>query len=109
MLKGFLTFVREQGVVGIAVGIAIGLAATETVQVIVKEFINPLVGWILSWLGGAGDLVGRTWVVAEGDHALAFKWGAILNSVIALLATAFVVYWLVHKLKLDRLDKKKDD
>jgi large-conductance mechanosensitive channel len=37
-----------------------------------------------------------------------FGWGAILGAIITLLATAFVVYQLVHIAKLDRMDKKKD-
>jgi large-conductance mechanosensitive channel len=38
-----------------------------------------------------------------------FSWGAILSSIITLLATALVIYWLIHIAKLDKLDKKKKD
>ena len=37
------------------------------------------------------------------------KRGLIISAIITLLATAFVVYQFVHVLKLDRIDKKKDD
>jgi large-conductance mechanosensitive channel len=40
--KGFVDFVREQGVVGLAVGLAIGTAAGAAVKEIVDQFINPL-------------------------------------------------------------------
>ena len=40
---GFMNFVREQGVVGLAVGLAIGTAAGASVKVIVDELIAPLV------------------------------------------------------------------
>jgi len=31
-----------------------------------------------------------------------------VSSLITLIATAFVIYLIIHLLKLDRLDKKKD-
>ena len=42
MVQDFLKFVREQGVVGIAVGIAIGIQAAAFVNTIVEGFINPM-------------------------------------------------------------------
>ena len=41
---GFMTFIREQGVVGLAVGLAIGTAAGDTVKKLVAAFIDPLTG-----------------------------------------------------------------
>lgn len=107
-LGQFLNFVREQGVVGLAVGLAIGTAAGAAVKQIVDGFINPIVGFII----GGIDLSQLTWVVVapnvDGRGGLVFSWGAILSSLITLLATALVIYWLVRVAKLDRLDKKKD-
>ena len=104
--KGFVDFVREQGVVGLAVGLAIGTAAGAAVKEIVVQFINPLVGFVL----GGADLAKLTWNtgLSRGGDDLVFGWGAILGAIITLLATAFVVYQLVHIAKLDRMDKKKD-
>ncbi|HRQ98334.1 MAG TPA: MscL family protein [Candidatus Saccharibacteria bacterium] len=105
---GFIDFIRTQGIVGLAVGLAIGTAAGAAVKQIVDGFINPIVGFLI----GGVDLSEMTWVVVKanshGKGGLEFSWGAILSSIITLLATAFVIYWLVHIAKLDRLDKKKD-
>lgn len=105
---GFITFVREQGVVGLAVGLAIGTAAGAAVKQIVDGFINPIVGFLI----GGIDLAKLKWVIvapkADGTGGLALSWGAILSALITLVATAFVIYFLVHLAKLDRLDKKKD-
>ncbi|TXG76125.1 MscL family protein [Patescibacteria group bacterium] len=104
---GFLTFVREQGIVGLAVGLAIGTAAGASVKVIVDELISPLVALMTQGV----DLNSLRFVIkvaAEGQKEVAIGWGAILSSLITLLATAFVIYWLVHIAKLDRLDKKKE-
>lgn len=104
--KGFSDYVREQGVVGLAVGLAIGTAAGEAVKSLVENLINPIVGFIL----GGTDLSKYSWnVITIGDdRSLTIGWGAILGAVITLLATAFVIYQVVHLAKLDRMDKKKD-
>ena len=105
ILKEFVTFVREQGVVGLAVGLAIGLKAGDAVGSLVDNFISPLVGYIL----GGADLSGLKWEtgLVRGGEELVFGWGAIVNAVIILLATAFVVYFIVDKAGLTKLDKKK--
>lgn len=103
IIKDFVGFVREQGVVGIAVGIAIGLQAAGLVSTLVDQFINPLVGIILQ----GTDLTGIESNVEVGDAAVTFGWGLILQALITFLATAFVVYFIVEKSGLAKADKKK--
>lgn len=101
---GFVEFIRTQGVIGLAVGLAIGTAAGDTVKRLVEGFINPIVQFIV----GSGDtLATATWSVELFGRSADFAWGAAVSSFITLLATALVIYWLVHIFKLDRLDKKK--
>lgn len=104
MVKGFMDFAREQGVVGIAVGIAIGLQATTVVGTIVDGFISPIVAIILQ----GTDLSSIRTTVDVGNTTTTFEWGQIITSVLVLLATAFVVYFIVDKAGLTKLDKKKD-
>ena len=101
----FMNFVREQGVVGLAVGLAIGTAAGASVKQIVEGFINPLINLLV---GSQEGLMAAKWHVEIGDRVADFAWGAVLSSLITLLATALVIYWLVKVAKLDRLDKKKE-
>ena len=105
--NGFISFIREQGVVGLAVGLAIGTAAGASVKSIVDGFINPIVGFLV----GGIDLVKLKWTVVspgtDGTGGLIISWGAIVSSLITLVATAFVIYLIIHFAKLDRLDKKK--
>lgn len=105
-INGFMKFVREQGVVGLAVGLAIGASAGTAVKAIVDEFINPIVGFIV----GGADLSSQKWEIVKATEtsarSLTIGWGAIVSAIITLLATAFVVYQIVHVAKLDRLDKK---
>ncbi len=104
-IKGFSDFVREQGIVGLAVGLAIGVQAGSTVSALVKNFIDPIVGFIL----GGADLSNLVWETGleRGGNELVFGWGAIVSAIITLLATAFVVYFIVEKAGLTKLDKKK--
>lgn len=105
---GFINFVREQGVVGLAVGLAIGTAAGAAVKTIVDGFINPIVGFLI----GGVDLAQLKWTIvakySDGTGGLVLSWGAILSALVTLIATAFVIYWLVHIAKLDKLDRKKE-
>lgn len=101
--SGFMSFIREQGVVGLAVGLAIGTAAGASVKVIVENLINPLVGLITQGV----DLGSISTSVKVGDSEAVFGWGAIISSLITLVATALVVYLVIHLAKLDRMDKKK--
>lgn len=101
---GFMTFVREQGVVGLAVGLAIGAAAGDTVKKLVEGFINPVVQLLV---GSREGLESAIWHVGLWGRSADFKWGAFLSSAITLLATAFVIYFIIKGLKLDKLDKKK--
>ncbi|MFI5212784.1 MAG: MscL family protein [Candidatus Saccharimonadales bacterium] len=107
-ISGFMDFVRTQGVVGLAVGLAIGTAAGASVKQIVDGLINPIVGFVI----GGVDLTKLSWVVVRanehGKGGLTLSWGAVLSSLITLLATALVIYWLIHVAKLDRLDKSKE-
>ncbi len=102
--SGFINFIREQGVVGLAVGLAIGTAAGDTVKKLVEGFINPIVQFLV----GSNTLTDAVWHVELWGRTADFKWGAFISSAITLVATAAVVYIIIHLLKLDRLDKKKD-
>lgn len=103
--SGFMNFIREQGVVGLAVGLAIGTAAGDTVKKMVTAFIDPLVQLIV---GSQQGLQAASFTVEIAGRKGEFMYGAFISSLITLLAVAFIVYAIIHLLKLDKLDKKKD-
>ena len=104
-MGGFVNFIREQGVVGMAVGLAIGTAAGDTVKKMVTAFIDPLVQLIV---GSQKGLQSASFTLEIAGRKGEFLYGAFISSLITLLAVAFVVYAIVHLFKLDKLDKKKD-
>ena len=103
--SGFMNFIREQGVVGLAVGLAIGTAAGDTVKQLVGAFIDPIIQLII---GSQEGLKAAEFTINIGDRQGVFTWGLFVSSLISLLATALVVYLIIHMMKLDKLDKKKD-
>lgn len=99
-LQGFMDFIREQGVVGLAVGFILGGAVSKTVSSLVENVINPLVGAML----GKVALADKT--ITMG--AISLKYGAFISTVVDFLIVAAVVYFGVKALGLDKLDKKKE-
>ena len=102
--SGFVNFIREQGVIGLAVGLAIGAAAGASVKTIVEGFVTPLVRLVV---GTESKFENAVWHVDVFGRQADFAWGAVVSSLITLVATALVIYFAVHLAKLDRIDKKK--
>ncbi len=105
-MQGFIDFIREQGVVGLAVGLTLGLAAKSLVDTFVSSIINPLAG---IFYGGGGQLGAKFWCLKHIDGKCTNKlgYGGFLNELINFIIIVAVVYFVVKKLKLDKLDKPK--
>jgi len=99
-MKNFLNFIREQGVIGLAVGFLLGGAVSKFVTSFITDLINPIIGVILGMAGGLKDAYFSIGTVK-------FMYGDFISSLIDFIVICFVVYFSVRILKLDRLDKKK--
>ena len=104
-LKGFVEFVREQGVIGLAIGLAIGTQAAILVKDIVSSLIDPIIGLII---GNPDGLQAAEWNVKVAGRSATFTIGQLLYSIIVFMSVCLVIYVIVHGFKLDRLDKKKE-
>lgn len=102
--SGFLKFVREQGVVGLAIGLVIGTQVKVLVDQLIASFINPIVGLVLP---GEGDLSQKKFALTIGDKTAVFEWGQFVYVLISFLIVAALIYYIIHGLKLDKIDKKK--
>lgn len=98
-MKGFLNFVREQGVIGLAVGFILGGSVSKVVTSVVTDLINPLIGLIL---GSAKGLDSAVLKVGE----VKVMYGHFIGVLIDFIIIALVVYVLVKVFKFDRLDRK---
>ena len=99
-VSGFMDFIREQGVVGLAIGFVLGGAVSKTVTSLVDNIINPFVGLLM----GKVNLVDKMTVIGNAT----IKWGAFISTIIDFVIVAAVVYFGFKALGLDKLDKKKE-
>lgn len=99
-LADFLAFLREQGVIGLAIAVVLGAAVTKLVGAFVTDIINPVIGVLL---GAAGDLSSYSLKLGKAE----IMWGHFLTVFIDFIVVAAVVYIMIKFLKIDSLDKKK--
>lgn len=104
-LRGFMEFVREQGVVGLAVGLAIGTQAAILVKDVVSAIVDPVIGLII---GNPSGLRAAVWDVEVIGRSATFKLGQLGYSLLVFMAVCAVIYFVVRGLKLDKLDRKKE-
>jgi large conductance mechanosensitive channel len=104
-LNEFILFIREKGVLGLAIGIIVGGAVTKFVNAIVNDIVNPLIGVVT---GRGGDLSMLAYTVPFTK--IIFKWGDLLSNLIEFIAILFIVYFIFMKLPIMRdIDKKKEE
>lgn len=99
-MKSFIGFVREQGVVGLAVGFILGGALKEVVSSLVNDLINPLLGIVFGLSKGLSS-------ASVSIGAAKLMYGHFVTVLIDFLVVALVVYYVVKGLGLDKLDRKK--
>ena len=100
-MKGFMEFVRKQGVVGLAVGFIVGLATAALVSSLVLNLINPIIAAVF----GKTDLSAMTFTI---NNAV-FKYGTFISSLIDFIIILAVVYLLFKVLGLENLDLEEEE
>lgn len=102
-IKGFKKFIKDQGLIGMAIGLILGTASGELVKSLINNIIMPPLGFIL---GSSEGLKGVVWNMGKtpaGKDAV-LSYGAFLNDVVNFLVIAFVVYFVlvfIEKLFVD--------
>jgi large conductance mechanosensitive channel len=100
-MKGFLDFIREQGVVGLAIGFILGGAVSKLVSAVVTDIVNPILGLALGTVDGLKT-------ASFGVGSAQIMYGDLLSVLIDFVVISAVVYFGVKMLGLDKIDKKKD-
>ena len=88
-MKDFKEFLLRGNLVDMAVGIVIGIAFAALVTALVTDLITP----IIAAIGGNPDFSGLTFTI----HKSHFLYGAFVNSLIAFVVIAAVLFFLVVK------------
>lgn len=94
-------FIRKQGVIGLAVGFILGGAVSNLVSALIEDFINPLLGLLLNQAEGLATM---SFKIGEAEILA----GHFVTVMIDFIVVAIVVYILVKKLGVDKLDKKEE-
>lgn len=97
-----MSFIREQGVIGLAVGLVLGGAVLDLVKAFINDFINPLLGLAINHTGGLKEAY---WDIGGAK----LKYGDFLTVSINFLVVAALIYFVVHGFGFDRLDAKKEE
>jgi large conductance mechanosensitive channel protein len=100
---GFIEFLRERAVVGLAVAFVLGTQVQTVVKQLISSFVDPLFQLLFS---GNKTLSTRTFTLHfDGRHAN-FGWGALAYTFIDFIFVAFAIYVVIRIFQLDKLDKK---
>lgn len=87
MLKEFKDWVMKGNLLEIAVGLILALVFAEVVKQFTETIVMPIIGAI----GGTPDFSGKSFTINDS----VFKYGLLLNALIAFLITAFVLFMVV--------------
>lgn len=98
--SGFMKFIKEQNVVGLAVGLVLGTAAGSLVNSLIDNIIMPPLGFLLGSADGLKGLEFNMGVTPTGEEAI-LHYGVFINDLINFLVLAFCVYFVIKLLKLD--------
>lgn len=105
-VRGFMYFVRQQGVVGLAVGLMLGTAVKSFVDSIVLNIVNPLIGFLIGDVDLNDKIIclGTKTDPITGVCTNSLSYGKVLTNLISFISVAAIVYFFVRGLKLDRID-----
>ena len=90
MIAEFKAFLLKTNALALAIGVIIGGALGTVVSSLVNDIIMPPVGKVL------GGVDFSNLVIDLGDDVF-IRWGAFVNSIIAFIVIAFVV-WRISKM-----------
>ena len=100
---GFKKFIKDQGLIGMAIGLILGTASGDLVKSLINNIIMPPLGFVLGSSEGLKGVVWHTGKTPAGKDAV-LSYGTFLNDVINFLVIAFVVYFVllfIEKLFVD--------
>jgi len=95
---GFINFLRERAVVGLAIGFIIGQQAQGFIKQLVDSFITPILNIIVG-----SKLQNRVFHLGSEP----FAWGKFVYVFVNFLFIVLAIYLIVRAFHLDTLDASK--
>ena len=99
MGKEFLAFLKQYGVIGLAIAVIIGGKLNALVDAVVKNLLMPFIGLMIP----GGDW--RELAITVGETK--FGVGPILASLVDFLIVAFVVFFISKQILREEIVAKK--
>lgn len=102
-VSGFVSFLRERAIVGLAVGFVVATQVQGVVKQLIASFLDPL-----SKLLFGTKLSNQTFTLHLRDRSAEFGWGAFVYSLVTFLLIVASIYAIIKLFKLDKLDASKE-
>lgn len=99
-MKGFIDFIKEQGVISLAIAFIIGSAVVKLVNALVQDIINPIIALAL---GNLENLSGAYFKIKDAK----IMWGDFVSVSIDFIIISLVVFFIFIVLGLKNLDNGK--
>lgn len=103
-VSGFVGFLRERAVVGVAIAFVVA----SQMQVFAKSLVDQLITPAFQLLFGGQSLPERVFKLHWHGRTETFHWGAVIYALINFLFIVLAIYFIIRFFKLDKLDKKKE-
>ncbi len=99
---GFVHFLRDYAVVGLAVGFIIGQQAQTVVKQLIDSFVTPLLNFIIGQ-----DIQHKSFAIGNGTHEATIAWGKFLYVLLDFAIAMVFIYAIVKLFRFDKLAHKK--
>lgn len=99
---GFIGFLREHAIIGLAVGFAIATQVQLILKQLITSFIQPFFALIFN-----NDLTKETFTWHFHANHADFGWGAFLYMLLNFIFVLAAIYGIIKIFHLDSLDKPK--
>ncbi len=99
---GFVKFLRENAVVGLAIGFVVGTQVQVVVKQLITSFIDPT---FLLFFGQT--LTNRVFVLHFRGRSASYNWGDFAYALLNFFFILLTVYVIIKVLNLDKLDQPK--
>ncbi|MFA6106222.1 MAG: MscL family protein [Patescibacteria group bacterium] len=93
-MTGFFKFIKEQGIVGLAMGFILGGSINKMITSLVNDIIQPAIGLLIG--NKQGELAAA--------HYKTLAYGSFAANAIDFLIIAVLVYVVFKTMKLDKID-----
>lgn len=103
-VHGFVGFLRERAIVGLAVGFVVATQVQNVIKQLLGSFLDPLTNLLFG-----AKLTTRTYTWHFHGRHEDFAWGQFVYVLVDFFVVVLTIYLIIKLFKLDKLDAPKTD